>query len=73
MVGHGVLLPLFLRPLPRYLNTMTERPVDPRRPGEQAGDLKDIEPASKIGRPGFAMAVVAAIVVLAVVLLILAR
>jgi hypothetical protein len=52
---------------------MADRPVDPRRPGPQAGDLTDIEPASGIGRPGFAMAVVAAIVVLAVILLVLVR
>ena len=47
--------------------------MDPRRPGPQAGDLKDVEPASKIGRPGFAMAVVAAIVIVVVVLLLIAR
>jgi len=52
---------------------MTERPSDPRRPGDQSGDLTDVEPASKIGRPEFAMAIVAAIVILVVVLLILVR
>lgn len=52
---------------------MSERPVDPRRPGDQSGDLTDVEPASKIGRPGFAMLVVAAIVVVVVVLIVLAR
>ena len=52
---------------------MAERPVDPRRPGEQAGDLTDVKPASKIGRPGFAMLVVAAIVVVVVVLILISR
>jgi hypothetical protein len=50
---------------------MVERPVDPRRPGKQSGDLTDVKPASKIGRPGFAMAVVALIVIAVVALLIL--
>jgi hypothetical protein len=52
---------------------MTERPSDPRRPGEQSGDLTDVKPAGPLGRPGFAMAVVAAIVVLVVVLLVVVR
>jgi hypothetical protein len=53
---------------------MAERPNDPVRPGDEVGgDLTDVKPASKIGRPEFAMAVVAAIVVLVVVLLILVR
>ena len=50
-----------------------QRPSDPRRPGAKPGDLTDVEPASKVGRPGFAMAVVAAIVILAVVIFFLVR
>ena len=52
---------------------MADRPVDPRRPGPQAGDLTDVKPASKIGRPAFAMLIVGAIVVVVVVLLLIAR
>lgn len=50
---------------------MAERPSDPRRPGPHSGDLTDVKPASKIGRPAFALVVFLAIVVLVIVLIFL--
>lgn len=50
---------------------VSERPSDPRRPGPHSGDLTDVKPASKIGRPAFALVVFAAIVVLVIVLIFL--
>lgn len=53
---------------------VAERPNDPVRPGDQAGgDLTDVKPASKLGRPDFAMAIVAALVILVIVLFVLVR
>jgi hypothetical protein len=52
---------------------MTDEP--PQRvsqlPGE-SDELRDVEPASKVGRPGFAAIVVAAIVAVVVVLVVIA-